>query len=204
MFNIIINNISNSYSWIEILSALLTPTIAIVGGHIAYQQWLTSEKSRKLDLFEKRYDKIFEPILEVCNKTIKSIKDDQICNIEELNELHNTKLSNIEKYSFLLKENDYVRLLVHYGAIREFVRDYKIHSIISQQDKDYMNLKLLRIYDMRRKYLSIEDEKYHTLWELTAIVFKKFYRFFALDRLISKIKNSLKRIKKKKVANDAK
>lgn len=196
MVNFTFNITNSSQSWINILSALLTPTITIVGGYIAYQQWKTNEKARKLNLFEKRYDKIFEPILEVCNKTINSIKDNKICNIEELNELHNTKLSNIEKYSFLLKENDFVWLLVHYDAIREYVRDCKMHPVISDKDKKFMNLKLTRIYDLRRKYLSIEDEKYHNIWSLIIVLLEKLYRFTALDILAENLKNTFKRKKK--------
>lgn len=41
--------------WIDILSALLTPTIAIVVAFIAYLQWRTAEEKRKQDLFDKRY-----------------------------------------------------------------------------------------------------------------------------------------------------
>ena len=110
MFNFIVNNFNIAHTWIEILSATLTPTIAIVGGHIAYQQWKTSEKSRKQELFNMRYDNIFKPLLYVCNRTIDSIESNKITNLEELNNLHITKLSNIEKYSFLLKEDDFAKL----------------------------------------------------------------------------------------------
>lgn len=41
--------------WIDILTALLTPTIAIAIVIIAYLQWRTSEEQRKQQLFDKRY-----------------------------------------------------------------------------------------------------------------------------------------------------
>lgn len=41
--------------WIDILSALLVPTIAIAGIIIAILQWRTSELSRKQELFDRRY-----------------------------------------------------------------------------------------------------------------------------------------------------
>ncbi len=197
MFNFILNNSDKTYSWVEISSALLTPAIAIFGGYIAYQQWKTSEKSRKQNLFDMRYEYIFKPILNICNKTINSIQDDKLTNIEELNELHCTKLSNIGKYSFLLKEGDLAKLLVHYGAIRDYVKDHDIHPVISKQDKDFMHLKLSRIYDMQRKYLSIEEEPYYNLWQLIGIVFVKFYKFMALNILVNKITKVFKRKKKK-------
>ncbi len=37
------------------LSALLTPTIALLGAVIAWQQWRTNRNKLKLELFEKRY-----------------------------------------------------------------------------------------------------------------------------------------------------
>lgn len=42
--------------WIDILSALLVPTIAIAGTIIAILQWRTSELSRKQELFDRRYE----------------------------------------------------------------------------------------------------------------------------------------------------
>lgn len=185
-------------SLVNVFSAILTPTIAIAVGYIAYQQWLTNEKTRKQNLYDARYDYVFKPILEICNRTIDSIKEDKICNIDELNTLHNTKLSNIEKYEFLLKEDDFIELMLDYGAIYEYVKDYKIHPTISKQEKEYMNLQLSRIYDMRRKYLSVEDEKYNNLWQVVTIMIKKLYKFIALDILVNKIIKIFKRKKKKK------
>lgn len=41
---------------VEILSALLTPTIAIAGGIIAWLQWQTNERKRTQELFDRRYE----------------------------------------------------------------------------------------------------------------------------------------------------
>ena len=42
-------------TWINILSALLTPVIALVVGYVAWQQWRTNQKRLKLELFDRRY-----------------------------------------------------------------------------------------------------------------------------------------------------
>lgn len=42
-------------NWINILTALLVPAIALFGVFIAYMQWHTNELKRKQDLFDKRY-----------------------------------------------------------------------------------------------------------------------------------------------------
>ena len=199
VINLTFNIAQKSNTLIDILSASLTPIIAILGSYIAYQQWKTNEKSRRQSLYDYRYEKIFKPVLDICNKTINSIKDGKIENIAELNELHNTKLTNIEKYSFLLKENDYIQLMIDYGAIREYVAFCHMHTKISKEDKSFMFVKLNRIYDIRRKYLSIEDEKYRTLWELVAIASKKLYQFVALDKLVENVRGCFISRKKKKV-----
>ncbi len=41
--------------WTNYLSALLTPTIAILGSIIAYRQWRTAQNKLKLDLFDRRF-----------------------------------------------------------------------------------------------------------------------------------------------------
>lgn len=40
--------------WTIYLSALLTPTVAVLGFYIAYRQWRTAQNKLKLDLFERR------------------------------------------------------------------------------------------------------------------------------------------------------
>jgi hypothetical protein len=41
-------------SWTTYLSALLTPTIALAVGYVAYRQWRTAQNKLKLDLFDRR------------------------------------------------------------------------------------------------------------------------------------------------------
>ena len=42
--------------WVDILTALLTPTIAVLGSIIAWLQWQTNRHRLKHELFEKRYE----------------------------------------------------------------------------------------------------------------------------------------------------
>lgn len=44
------------YNWIKVLSALLTPTIAVAGLIIAWLQYRTNNQKRKNELFDRRYD----------------------------------------------------------------------------------------------------------------------------------------------------
>ena len=45
----------NHSDWTEVLSALLTPTIAVVVAIIAYRQWRTAQTRLNLDLFDRRF-----------------------------------------------------------------------------------------------------------------------------------------------------
>jgi hypothetical protein len=54
--------------WVTILSALLTPTIAIAGTVIATLQWRTAEKKRKQDLFDRRFA-VFESARNLLQET---------------------------------------------------------------------------------------------------------------------------------------
>ena len=47
--------------WIDLLSALLTPTVAAIGIYIAYQQRLINQNRLKHELFDKRYE-VYERI----------------------------------------------------------------------------------------------------------------------------------------------
>lgn len=47
--------------WIDLLSALLTPTVAAIGIYIAYQQRVLNQNRLKHELFEKRYE-VYERI----------------------------------------------------------------------------------------------------------------------------------------------
>lgn len=55
MAEVIINMLLNC-NWINILSAMLTPTIAIAGTIIAFLQYRNNYLKSKNDLFDKRYE----------------------------------------------------------------------------------------------------------------------------------------------------
>jgi hypothetical protein len=42
-------------TWILVLSALLTPAIAVAVGCVAFLQWRTAERKRRQELFDKRF-----------------------------------------------------------------------------------------------------------------------------------------------------
>src|ERR1039458_4663329 len=42
-------------AWVQVFSALLIPFVAIIGAAIGWLQWMTNERKRKQDLFDKRF-----------------------------------------------------------------------------------------------------------------------------------------------------
>ncbi|MGB7933942.1 MAG: hypothetical protein WCH04_17290 [Gammaproteobacteria bacterium] len=52
----IVQTVQNGRDWVDYLSALLTPTIAILGSIIAYLQWRTNSNRLKHELFDRRYE----------------------------------------------------------------------------------------------------------------------------------------------------
>ena len=56
-------------SWIDALSALLTPVIAIVAVYIAYQQSQTNRRKLKLDLYDRRL-RIYQAVATFIGKVL--------------------------------------------------------------------------------------------------------------------------------------
>jgi hypothetical protein len=49
-------NLPTAPAWISVLSACLTPAIAVLTGYIAYRQWRTADLKLRLDLFDRRHE----------------------------------------------------------------------------------------------------------------------------------------------------
>ena len=45
----------NEPHWTAFLTALLTPTVAVLGSYIAYKQWRLGQDKLRLDLFDRRF-----------------------------------------------------------------------------------------------------------------------------------------------------
>jgi Flp pilus assembly protein TadB len=58
---------------ITVLTALLTPVIALLGILIAYQQWRTSRNKLKFDLFERRFA-VYDAAVQLINFVLEAGK----------------------------------------------------------------------------------------------------------------------------------
>lgn len=151
----------NEKGFIDCLSALLTPVISILGAYIAYQQWNTSEKQRKQNLFEKRYDNLYKPLIS-CLDNIEVINSKKITNTEKelLIQKEIEKFWNeYSKYSFLISEEDNEKLKVCYSELLAASKQN-----ISKDDKTiimpFLLYQLVTIKNIFEKYLRIEPSSF--------------------------------------------
>ena len=168
---------SNPKDWVDIFSALLTPIVAIFAGIIAYQQWQTQEKQRKQDLFEKRYDNLYKKTIDIhykmMNFNLKDIKDKS-----EFLKLTIEHVENIEKYGFLLNENDTNKLLKITKNWRTHIKDFSESDSLdldyykNNQESCLNDIKLLL-----NSYLRIEDNP-KNFWKLLGAGVQKVFFFF--------------------------
>ena len=173
---------SNPKDWVDIFSALLTPTVAIFAGIIAYQQWQTQEKQRKQDLFEMRYDNLFKVILENTNRydMYKKEKFENL-NFEEKQKLDDEFRLKLHKYKFLITKEDFEKLITSYNNICSSL--IKEEQTMKEQNKiDITNTlnKMKNLFDEMEeildKYLRIEQEP----------IFYKLKRFFHMHKNFNK------------------
>jgi hypothetical protein len=75
----LIQTAQNGKDWIDYLSALLVPTIAILGSIVAFQQWRTNAKRLRHELFDRRYEQftVIRGFLGSIMTTGKSKQDEQ-------------------------------------------------------------------------------------------------------------------------------
>lgn len=86
--------------WVQYLQALLTPTIALAVGFIAYRQWRTAHGKIVLDLFEKRlavFQKVRQAIA-VTNTTGKTSREAEVDLLEAINASEFLFGNDVRKY----------------------------------------------------------------------------------------------------------
>lgn len=188
----------NSKDWIDISSALLTPVVAILGCFIAYRQWKTSEKQRKQDLFDKRYENLFNPILN-CIKEINSINGSKISNKTKLKKIETVTQKFGEqyfKYRFLISQQDDEKLNKEYQSIVDMIKNAEHEDI---EDVVLFLLVFKHFNEIEKtlsKYLRIEPNSYfynmkQHFRKLNPKTWKK-YSFKDINDMLRKQKNSLK------------
>lgn len=92
--------------WTQILSAFLTPTIAVIAVYIAWQQWRTAESKRKQDLFDRRY-KFYTSMWNVYSSSIVNLNVRKLDKEDLLESVHEAEFLfgvDIVKHIFEIPE----------------------------------------------------------------------------------------------------
>ncbi len=123
--------------WIDLLSALTMPVIAIIGVYIAYQQRSINKNRLKHELFDRKY-LIFEATK---NFIFAIIKDPTVKNEDTYKFLTETKGA-----LFIFEENifDYLNL-IHEKAIQLRVHEKKNEHDEAQKMYQWFNQQLIGI-----------------------------------------------------------
>src|SRR4030042_2233781 len=143
---------------IDILSALLTPTIAILGIYIAYQQWRTNKNRLKLELFEKRYE-IFSSIKKFIANILSSGLVEQGAGIQFLRDTKSVVFLFDENIAKLTTEMYKMANKLH--ALEKTEKTHigeKLEKNLDKQDeiKEWFQQQLTNIDVVFKKYLKIE------------------------------------------------
>lgn len=180
---------------IDIFSALLTPTIGLFGMYIAFQQWLTNERKRKQDLFEKRWDlykriraKFFE-LVSLCFKSDKhkekyyfwgemfyneTIPKEYEKEFREQQHKSYIFYEFREEISFLFGEEVYSRLeCLQNEAMQNLYKNYEMNDYFEDYFKDVFS-----------KYLCIEPRK-------------NFFRKINPQKFAEQKRNQVKKVREK-------
>lgn len=109
-------------NWIDILSALLVPTIAIFGSLIAFMQWRINRARLKHELFDRRYQQ-FTEIKEFLGSIIISGKPEQ-------KEQHKYLIGTRGiRFTYNKKIADYIEKNIWYKAIEIDALDSELEGV---------------------------------------------------------------------------
>ncbi|MBV1899738.1 MAG: hypothetical protein KUG63_10290 [Cycloclasticus sp.] len=76
LMHIVVDSIpENTHSWVDILSALLVPTIAVVGLYIAYQQFQINKQRLRHETYERRL-MVYKTVQRYLSEIIRDAKTD--------------------------------------------------------------------------------------------------------------------------------
>ena len=144
--------------WIDIFSALLMPTIAILGIYIAIRQWLTNKNKLKLELFDKRY-RVFENIMKFIASILSSGR------VEEGAAIHFLRDTKVVAFLFdnkikKLTDEMYTKAnkLAALTRTEKTITEDKLHENLEEQDKikQWFQEQLDGIDNVFKKYLKLK------------------------------------------------
>lgn len=174
------------------MEKFITSFTAIVAVYIAYQQWRTSEREIKKDMFNLRYTGFIIPIRESLNK-IYSVLGNKSFNFSKLIQqeigLFDKQFST---YRYLINEYDAEELRDCYKKLLRYSDAYHNGKYTIDQFEQKIAHTLQNIDEILYSYIYLENDKCFNLFSL----FKSFCGFVV--KLFVPIKYQRKYISKKR------
>ena len=128
---------------IDILTALLTPTVAILGVYIAIQQYRLAKEKHRIEIYDRRM-KIYSATLELIRNTFRNsdISEDMYYKFEE----------GIAEAEFLFGK-EVVALLEDISAVGFNILSTKIDEVLEDKSTSFSNAKWQRAGLIDKFYL---------------------------------------------------
>lgn len=145
------------------MGTFITSFTAIVAVYIAYQQWRTSEREIKKDMFNLRYNHFIMPIRESLNK-INSVLGDKNFNFQALiQQEFNIFSQHFSSYRYLINEEDAEELRICYKKLLRYCEAYHNGKYTSEQFGQKIAYTLQYIDEILYSYLYLEKDSYYNL-----------------------------------------
>ena len=174
------------------METFITSFTAVVAVYIAYQQWQTSEREVKKDMFHLRYTHFIVPIRDSLNK-IYSVLGDKEFNFQALIEQENNLFSqHFSSYRYLINEYDAEELRDCYKKLLRYCEAHHNGKYTNEQFGQKVAHTLQNIDEILYSYIYLENDKCFNLFSL----FKSFCGFVV--KLFVPIKYQRKYISKKR------
>lgn len=139
--------------WTVYLSALLVPTVAVLGSVIAYRQWRTAQNKLKLDLFEKRFS-----VYDAARKLLSSIMTSGKAKDENIFAF----LSGTREAKWLLNSDiaDYLEEQIYHKAIELQTLSSELEGMPVGEERSANVQKQSEIKKWMLKQFEVLDEKF--------------------------------------------
>ena len=149
----------NGKDWVDYLSALLTPTLAIFGSIIAFQQSRTNSKRLKHELFDRRYEQ-FTVIREFIGSIMTSGKSDSIEQAKFL-----TGTQGI-RFVFDQEIDDYIENTIWHLAIELECLDAELEGLPTGKERSALVKRRSNIKKRLYQELKILESKFEKYLQL--------------------------------------
>lgn len=163
---------------------------AIVAVYIAYQQWKTSEREIKKDMFHLRYEHFIVPIRDSLNKIDSIFGDDDFNFNNLLQQEINIFNTHFSSYRYLINEHDAEELRDCYKKLILCCDAHRSGKYTQEQFEQKIAYTLQNIDEILHDYLYLENDKCYNLLSICKkvgfIIFKLFTPLKYQRKLISK------------------